>query len=99
MAAAILSDEELIAKLNSYPSLRRRMESLISAVEDETGDLKSADAAEMRVIEETRSMGQELLESWAVRQVERTSAEVEASGAWHEGKKNFTGTPPSVKSE
>lgn len=40
------SDEELIRRLNAHPHVRRRIESLLSAVEDETGDLKLADDAE-----------------------------------------------------
>jgi hypothetical protein len=73
------------------------MESLLLAVEDETGDLKTADAAEMRVIEEMRQTGKVALQSWAERQVDKTAQELkQTAGVWREGKKNSAGTPPLV---
>jgi hypothetical protein len=70
------------------------MESLLLAVEDETGDLKTADAAEMRVIQEMRHTGKVVLQSWAKRQVDKTSQKVkQTAGVWSEGKKNSAGTP------
>ena len=50
MTEATMSDAELVERLRVYPELRRRMESLLLAVEDEAGELKMADEAEMRVI-------------------------------------------------
>jgi hypothetical protein len=41
---------------------------MLPVVEDEWGDLKLADDAEMRMIEEVRRMGQEALQAWASRQ-------------------------------
>ncbi len=41
------------------------MESLLRAVEDEAGELREADAAELRLIDEIRRMGQEALQAWA----------------------------------
>ena len=100
MAALHLSDEDLVRKLRAHPDLRNRVESLVLAVEDEAGELKEADAAEMRVIEEMRRMGQEALQAWAGRQVDKTSKALRQSGgpAWQEGKKNCAGTPRSTKS-
>ena len=92
MAAKSLSDEELVRRLGAHPGLRDRMESLLLAVEDEAGDLREADAAELRVIEEMRRMGQEALQAWASGQVEKTSREMgQEGGVWSEGKKNCTG--------
>ena len=100
MATPHLSDEDLVRKLSAHPDLRNRVESLVLAVDDEAGELKEADAAEMRVIEEMRRMGQEALQAWAARQVDKTSQELGKSGepARREGKKNCAGTPPSVTS-
>ena len=100
MAALHLSDEDLVRKLRANPDLRNRVESLVLAVEDEAGELKEADAAEMRVIDEMRRMGQEALQAWAARQVDKTSKALRQSGgpAWQEGKKNCAGTPRSAKS-
>jgi len=94
MAAKSLSDEELVRRLGAHPQLRSRMESLLQAVEDETGELTEADAAELRVIEEMRRMGQETLQAWASGQVDKTSQKVvQEGGVWSEGKKNCTGIP------
>lgn len=93
-----LSDAEILEKLSANPELRERIGSLLLAIEDEQGDLREADAAELRMIEEMRQMGRESLTAWAQRQVRKTSQEVkEAEGVWREGKKNCTGTPPSAK--
>ena len=99
MAAEYLSDEELVRRLNAHPHLRHRIESVLSAVEDEAGELQEADAAEMRMIEEIRRMGQEALQAWAHRQVGRSAQELaRGGGVWREGKKNCAGTPPSATS-
>ncbi len=61
MSANHLSDAELLEKQNANPFLRERIGSLLLAVEDESGNLREADAAEMRIIDEMRQMGQESL--------------------------------------
>ena len=89
MVTKHLSDEELLKRLNAHPLMRNRIASLLSAVEDETGELQEADAAEMRVIEDIRQLGQETLTAWANRQVAKTSEAVFEEGRpWREGKKN-----------
>lgn len=93
-----LSDVELLAKLNAHPELRARFESILSVVGDDGGDLKEFDAAESRMIEEVRRLGQESLTAWALQQVEQTTAvATQTKGVWREGKKNSTGTVRSVK--
>lgn len=83
------NDEELIRRLNAHPHVRRRVESMLSVVEDESGDLKLADDAEMRMIEEVRRMGHEALQAWAERQTSQCSQLVgQADATWREGKKN-----------
>ncbi len=57
----------------SSSMLRARMESLLGVVEDVAGDLEKADAAERRVIEELRQMGNEALAAWAERGVENVA--------------------------
>lgn len=99
MTGTLMSDAELVRRLGTHPDLRSRMESLLLAVEDETGDLKTADAAEMRVIEMMRRTGHDALQSWAKHQVEKTSQELkQTAGVWSEGKKNSAGTPPLATS-
>ena len=68
---------------------------MLAVVEDAAGDLKEADAAEMRLIEEIRRMGQEAMQAWANKQIELTEQEVRRGGqVKREGKKNSAGTPP-----
>lgn len=99
MSERLLSDAEFVKRLGSHPELRSRMESLLLAVEDETGELKSADAAEMRVIEEMRQTGKVALQSWAERQAGKASQELkQTAGVWSEGKKNSAGTAPLATS-
>lgn len=88
MTGRKLSDAEIVEKLNANPVLRERISSLLQAVEDETGELQEADAAELRLIDEMRQMGRESLEAWARGQVQKTAAALgEARGVWREGKK------------
>jgi len=95
----MLSDEEILRGLNANPQIKNRIASLLAVVDDAAGDLKLADAAEMRMIEEIRRLGQEALQAWAERQVERSEQELRRGGeVQREGKKNSAGTPPSATS-
>jgi hypothetical protein len=94
-----LSDEAILRGLNANPQIKSRIASLLAAVEDAAGDLKEADAAEMRLIEEIRRMGQEAMQAWANRQIEMTEQEVRRGGqVQREGKKNSAGIPPLATS-
>ena len=94
MTEPLLSDTDFVRRLSAHPELRSRMESLLLSVEDETGELKTADAAEMRVIQEMRRTGKVALQSWAERQVDKTAQELkQTADVWSEGKKNSAGTP------
>ncbi len=93
-----LSDKVFLERLKANPGLRARMESLLLAVDDEKGDLREADAAEMRIIDEMRQMGREALTVWAEGQVtQRTEELTQARGIWREGKKNCDGIAPLEK--
>lgn len=93
-------DERLLARLNKHAPLRGRVERLVDLVEDAGDDLRRADEAERRVIEEVRRLGQELLEGWADGQVAKRADELEQTpGVWREGKKNSAGTAPSATSK
>jgi hypothetical protein len=88
MATAKLSDEALLAILQARPSLRARIASIVSAIENSEGDLKEADAAEERIIEEMRLLGREALQRWAEKQVEVTEGEIHQQPHMHrQGKK------------
>lgn len=93
MTERCLSDDEFVRRLSGHPELRRQMESLLLAVEDESGAHKTADAAELQIIEEMRRSGQVALQSWATRRVEETAqVAAQTDGQWSEGKKNSVGT-------
>jgi hypothetical protein len=92
-------DIVLLQRIKRHPLLRARVESLLGVVEDAEGDLEKADAAERRVIEELRQMGNEVLTEWAQGGIEKCAAQAqEREEARSGGKKNSTGTRPSVKS-
>ena len=95
MVGKILSDEELVKRLGTHPHLRHCMESLLLAVEDEASELREADAAELRVIDEMRRMGREALQAWAAGQVKKSAREVgQEAGVWSEGKKTLLAHHP-----
>ena len=70
MATTKLSDEEFWAFLEKHPDLRDRFASIVNAVENSEGNLKEADTAEKRIIEEMRHLGREAMQGWAERHVE-----------------------------
>lgn len=93
-------DERLLTRLNQHPQLRARIEHLVDIVEDAGDDLRKADEAEQRVIEEVRRLGQEVLEGWACGQVVKRSEELDRTpGVSRDGKKNSAGTAPSAISK
>lgn len=87
-------------RLSRHPLLYARVESLLSVVENAAGDLEKADAAERRVIEELRQMGNEALTAWAERGVEKQVATAVATPKLRPaGKKNSIGTRHSAQSK
>jgi hypothetical protein len=93
-------EERLLARLSKHPQLRARIERLVDIVEDAGDDLRTAEEAERRVIEEVRRLGQEVLEDWAEGQVATRSEALDRTpGVWREGKKNSAGTAPSATSK
>ena len=90
----------LLSRLNRRPRLRGWVERFVDIVEDAGDDLRKADEAERRVIDEVRRLGQEVLEGWADGQVAKRADALERTpGVWREGKKNSAGTAPSVTSK
>lgn len=52
-------------RLREHPELRERFEKMLDIVENTDGDCVRADDAELRVLEQVRGLGQELLQGWA----------------------------------
>jgi hypothetical protein len=69
-------EQLFMTRLNQHPQLRERMETLLNVVEDVAGDCTKADAAEQSVIEELRNLGNEALQCWAARAVQKATATV-----------------------
>ena len=69
-------DELFLSRLNHHPRLRERMETLLKVVENVAGDCTKAEAAEQAVREEVRKMGNEALQGWAERAVQKATETV-----------------------
>ena len=96
MEASQMSDEEIMRGLREHPQIKDRIAALLAVVNDTAGDLKRADDAEDRLIEEIRELGREAMRTWAQGQVEQTEEDIRRTGRAHrEGKKNSAGTPRS----
>ena len=67
------NDELFLTRLNQHPQLRERMEILLNVVDHGAGDCTKADAAEQSVIEELRNLGNEALQCWAERAVQKAT--------------------------
>ena len=78
MSSQIPSLEE---RLNAQPQLKVRSDAVLAIVEDAHEEVKQADEAERRVIEELRRLGTEALHSWAAQQEAEQGAAVCAQGA------------------
>jgi hypothetical protein len=93
-----LSDEALTAALRAHPELRKRVSSIVVAVEGDAGELKEADAAEELLVEETRPLGREALRGWAENRVAATEREIRQRPQMHrQGEKKSAGIRNSAK--
>jgi hypothetical protein len=89
MGTVKLSDEALLAFVQSHPGFRDRLAAIVGAVGNSNGDLGEADAAEERLVEEMRLLGREAMQGWAHKRVEATEREVRGQAGMHrQGKKN-----------
>jgi Flp pilus assembly CpaE family ATPase len=80
--------KSLEQRLNAHPDLKVKIEVLLSVVENAQGDLIRADAAEQRVVEEIRQLGQTALQEWATQQHQQQSeAFRQANPSAHRGGK------------
>ncbi len=86
--------KSLEQRLENHPNIRRKVEALLDAVEDRSGDFDLADDIEEYLIEQMREIAREALCDWAVRKENGKVAElVETSeSAKNHSKKNSGGT-------
>jgi len=54
-------------RINEIPGLRERFEAILTIAEAEGNELKKADDAEQKTIDELRKLGNEVLHAWARR--------------------------------
>jgi hypothetical protein len=76
-----LSNKEQVGqRLERHPTVKARVERMLDLIENVGGDLKRADDAERRAIEELRAMGQELLCDWGQRLADAEARQLEGGG-------------------
>jgi len=91
--------EDLESRLKRHPHLRTRLESLLDIIDNAGDDLEKASAAEQRVMEELRRMGNEALHGWAENQERKKAEQLEQSNTevTKKVKKNSTGIRASER--
>lgn len=72
--------ETVAERLERHPELKARMERLLDVVENAAGDVRRADEAERRAIEELRQMGQEVMQGWGRKASSKEAQEMERTG-------------------
>jgi hypothetical protein len=96
-----MSDKKLPLqeRMEKYPYLRSRFESIMDIVEDTSASVDTADEAEQLLIDEIREMGKEALHDWAVgKEVEKVKELIhDKGGIKKHSKKKFHGIPPSER--
>ncbi len=98
MAGLELSDDALMAALRAHPELRKRVLSIVLAVEGDEGELTEAHATEERLVEEMRLLGRDALRSWAETRAEAAEREIRQRPQMHrQGEKNSAGIRNSAK--
>ena len=91
--------EDVAQRLERHPIVKARIMKLLDLIENAGGDLRRADDAERRAIDELRSMGQELLQGWGQRLSDEEAQRMDQDIALvRQVKKSSTGTARSVKS-
>ena len=97
---ATIRKQSLEERLNSYPELKAKVETMLGIIENAGGDLEKAAEAERRIIEELRQMGNEVMHGWARRQQQKKEEEFNASpGVNRKEKKTSSGTRGLGKSK
>ncbi len=89
--------ESFQERLDRHPILKARFEGLLNLV-DGIDDVRLADDAERKVVDELRAMGNELLTDWGKTQAGLAAGEAKKQGAVKHQKKSSAGTAPSAKS-
>ena len=60
-------------RLEAHPILKNHVEALLDIAEDITGRVKKSDDAEIKIVQNMRKLGHDLLSNWAINQEEKSS--------------------------
>ena len=80
MKIASSKRESVADRLERPPTLKARMERRLNVVENASGDVRRADEAERRAIEELRQMGLEVMQSWGQKTSNEAALDLEVQG-------------------
>lgn len=87
-----ITSSDFIERVKKHPALLKRFDQLLDIVENSSGDIEKANEAELKVIEELRKMGNEVLTAWGEQQIHAlTDEHKQKEGSYQAGKKNSTG--------
>ena len=79
---------EVVKRLDGHPALKARILRILDVAENTGGELKRADDAEQRAIDELRALGQELLQDWGQRLADNEAGQrMRHGGVVHQAKK------------
>lgn len=86
-------NEIFIERLDKHPRLKKRFNEILGIAENSSGELITADDAEIKTIEEVRKLGQEIVQEWATTQHEKIIANTRKDNprVKKDTKKNSTG--------
>lgn len=86
-------NEAFLENLDKHPRLKKRFSEILGIAENSSGELITADDAEMKAIEEVRKLGQEVMQEWAITQHEKAAENTKKDNprVKKDTKKNSTG--------
>ena len=85
-------DLELLKIMNKHPHIKEQVRSLFLIAEADGEGLVRADDAEMKVVENVRKLGHQVLQGWAVSQEQIQAKQYEANKSVKKhGKKKLAG--------
>ena len=71
---------QVAQRLERHPEVMARMQRLLDVMENTDGDVRRADEAERRAIDELCAMGQEALQGWGINLAQKEAQTLQASG-------------------
>jgi len=69
---------DVAERLDRHPEIKARLARLLDVMDNVSGDIRRADEAERRVIDEIRQMGLEAMQGWGQKTADEAALEMEA---------------------